>query len=113
MSPPGGITFDASLRHTVQSTAKCNAVTVVIPLAETGGNSVSDYHSNYSHAGGIIHQKTVSENAAIIDNLKGGQNYTIQVRAKNVYGYGRLSDPLAIKNPECSCILFGCIINTG
>lgn len=39
---------------------------------------------------------------AFISNLVGGKTYGIQVRAKNVYGYGPLSRPFTVKLPNCS-----------
>jgi hypothetical protein len=95
------IVFDASMQITSQLLTKCNTVTVVIPVPETGGSPVTEYHLIYSHPGGAIQEKTVSENVAILDNVKEGQNYSIQVRARNMCGYGLFSSPLNIETPEC------------
>jgi hypothetical protein len=102
------IVFDASMQITSQLLTKCNTVTVVIPVPETGGSPVTEYHLIYSHPGGAIQEKTVSENVAILDNVKEGQNYSIQVRARNMCGYGLFSSPLNIETPECLCMLFKC-----
>ena len=97
------IVFNTSIQEASQRSAKCDEVTFVIPAVETGGSPVLEYYLIYSHSGGSIQEKTVWGDVATVDNLEGGQNYSIQVRAKNAYGYGLFSDPLTIETPECSC----------
>ena len=99
---PDTIVFNSSTQSASQRSAKCDEITLVIPAVEAGGSPVLAYHLIYSHSGGSVQEKTVWGENATIDSLEGGQTYSIQVRAKNVHGYGNFSDSLIIETPYCS-----------
>ena len=104
---PGVVIFNSSLQNASQS-SDCHTVRVIFGLSGGGRDRVLGYQLIYSHSEGSVREKTVLGQNVSIDNLDGGRTYRILARAKNVYGYGFLSDPLTIETPKCTRKWFCC-----
>lgn len=98
------IVFGSAKISDIRDSVECTQVTFEIPTDGDGGSPVLGYEVIYTPSGETAVRKTVGERIVSISNLKESHLHSVQVRARNVYGYGDLSAPFTIETTQCSCL---------
>ena len=64
----------------------------------TGNSEVLSYNLWWDDGSGTVNIDLIDEliTSYIVEGLSGGEEYKFQVRARNIYGYGPLSDVLTV-----------------